>query len=56
MFKMLIGAGLVVVAVGFGVITTEEVQTAGSAVARFVQEDAKPAINNAASKVVEATK
>jgi hypothetical protein len=56
MFKMLLGAGAVVLLVGFGVLSTEDVQTAGNAAAKFVTEDVKPTINKAASSLAEATK
>lgn len=56
MFKMIFGAGVVVALVGFGVISTHDVQTAGDAIADFAKEDVKPAINKAANTLVEATK
>lgn len=56
MFKMILGAGVVVALVGFGVISTEDVQTAGNAIADFAKDDVKPAINKAANTLVEATK
>jgi len=56
MFKMILGAGVVVALVGFGVISTEDVQTAGNAIAEFAKDDVKPVINKAANTLVEATK
>lgn len=56
MFKMILGAGVVVALVGFGVITTQDVQKAGDAIAEFAKDDVKPAINKAANTIVEATK
>lgn len=53
---MILGAGAIVVLVGFGIITTDDIQTAGNAVADFTKEDVKPVINKAANTLVEATK
>jgi hypothetical protein len=56
MFKMLLGAAAVILLVGFGIVSTEDIQSAGNTAANFVQQDVKPAINKAASSVVEVTK
>ena len=56
MFKMILGAGIVAALVGFGVISTQDVQQAGDAIAGFAKEDVKPMVNKAANTIVEATK
>ena len=56
MIKMLLGAVIVVVLVGFGVFSTSDIEKAGNAAVCFVKDDIKPIINSAASKLAESTK
>ncbi|SVB23862.1 uncharacterized protein METZ01_LOCUS176716 [marine metagenome] len=56
MIKMLLGAVIVVVLVGFGVFSTSDIEKAGIAAVSFVKDDIKPIINSAASKLAESTK
>jgi hypothetical protein len=56
MFKMIIGAGIVIGLVGFGIIDTQQIQSAGDWVANLFTDDVKPMINDAASSIAEATK
>ena len=56
MFKMILGAGLVVVLVGFGIVDTNDIQSAGDTAAKFAKNDVAPLINRAAIKIVDVTK
>jgi len=56
MFRLLLGAGIILALVGFGVIDTNQVQSAGDWLANLFTSDVKPIINEAATTIVEATK
>ena len=56
MLKIIFGAGIVLGLVGFGVVDTAQVQSAGDWIASLFTNDVKPMINEAASSIAEATK
>lgn len=55
MLKIALGAGIVLGLVGFGVVDTAQVQSAGDWIAGLFTNDVQPMINKAASSIAEAT-
>jgi hypothetical protein len=56
MFKMLLGAAVLVLLVGFGVLSSDDVKIYGEKAVNFLKNDVKPLINQTANKISEATK